>query len=139
MTTSSCSEAPPTVWDVLVGQHKDKNLFDLIVKVEPRRTESGETPKSSVISLSSHDMRDLNVSSRIERPFEEYGADGEQSDNNSTARDSNGDDPLRPCGEREVGSVWQWEREEGRTGEHSEPEAVSVSTSLEAYQQTRDD
>ena len=70
-------EEPPTVWDVLVGQHKDKNMFDLIVNVQRHSQQEEEEDTTREPSLSSHIMRNLNVTSRIDRPFGDHSeADG---------------------------------------------------------------
>ena len=58
-----------------MGQHKNKNTFDLIVKVEQRQEPLSHEPSS--VSLSSLVMRILKVTSRIQRPFDDCGGDGD--------------------------------------------------------------
>lgn len=62
------SEKSTTVWDVMTGAHKGKNLFDILIKVEPVSEEQFREP--SLISLSSRTMQDLKITFVTERPFE---------------------------------------------------------------------
>lgn len=62
------SEKSTTVWDVVRGAHKGKNMFDIMIKVEPIPEQQLREP--SLISLSSRNMHNLNIKYVIERPFE---------------------------------------------------------------------
>ena len=57
-----------TVWDVMMGAHKGKNVFDIMIKVRP--APEGQPREPSFISLSSSIMSALNIAHVIERPFE---------------------------------------------------------------------
>ena len=106
------------MWDVLVGQHKDKNMFDLIVKVQPGQQVGTREP--SLISLGSRILRNLNVTSRVEQPFEDCRADGQPS--------------CGEAGSREIGEevVRGWE--EGVEGRGLDPRgstSVVVEVAIE--------
>ena len=52
----------------MMGAHKGKNIFDIMVKVRP--APEGQPREPSFISLSSNIMRALNITYVVERPFE---------------------------------------------------------------------
>ena len=80
-----CSKTAPRVWDVLMGQHKNKNMFDLIVKGEPALSR-----EPSLISLSSLARRVLRVTSRHQRPFDDDDQIDEEFDNHQRELDCEG-------------------------------------------------
>ena len=130
MHVFSCmySEKSTTVWDVVKGAHKGKNLFDIMIKVEPIPERQLREP--SLISLSSKKMKDLNIKYVIERPFE-------------CSQGNLEEEEVEECEESLGTTADGWEREWGRRsdrgasrvldgGENAEQQEESSAVVVEA-------
>ena len=51
-----------------MGEHKGKNIFDIMIKVTPRLVDKDDN--QSIISLTSRTMDSLNIRHVINRPFD---------------------------------------------------------------------
>ena len=121
-----------TVWDVMMGAHAGKNLFDIMIKVTPV-PEGQLNREPSVISLSGSVMSALNITHMTERPFEceqhslrniEEGSRSEVveymiAEDHTASRHSAGDVGR---GQNDGGEV---------VGEHSGPTSVVVEVVME--------
>ena len=123
-----------TRWDVMMGAHKGKNIFDIMVKVRP--APEGQPREPSFISLSSSIMSALNVTCVVERPFEceqssrrNVGEVSESGEVGSVIAEDQGRDTD---GRHWYGDVGRGQSDGGKdVGEHEGPTSVVVQVAME--------